>query len=89
VAKKNTSEPNSPKTRTRVSQASRETQSTAPIDRASDMSMSDGGDRADSPSYEEIAEAAYHRYLSRGGQDGGDVHDWVEAEQELRLRRSR
>lgn len=39
-----------------------------------------------SPSYEEIAEAAYHRYLNRGGDHGADFDDWVEAERELRER---
>ncbi len=39
------------------------------------------------PSFEEIAEAAYHRYLRRGGSDGADFDDWVEAEQELRTSR--
>ena len=39
------------------------------------------------PSYQEIAEAAYHRYLSRGAQHGGDFDDWVEAERDLRSRR--
>jgi len=41
-----------------------------------------------SPTYDEIAEAAYHRYLRRGGGDGQDFDDWVEAERELRSRRS-
>ena len=41
-----------------------------------------------SPTYDEIAEAAYHRYLRRGGIDGQDFDDWVEAERELRSRRS-
>jgi len=40
-----------------------------------------------SPSYEEIAEAAYQRYLSRGGQHGRDFEDWVEAERELHSRK--
>jgi Protein of unknown function (DUF2934) len=39
------------------------------------------------PSYDEIAEAAYHRYLRRGAADGQDLDDWVEAERELRARR--
>ena len=39
------------------------------------------------PSVDEIAEAAYHRFLSRGGSHGGDFDDWVEAERELRSRR--
>jgi hypothetical protein len=38
------------------------------------------------PSYDEIAEAAYQRYLSRGGHDGQDFDDWVEAERELKAR---
>jgi hypothetical protein len=40
------------------------------------------------PTYDEIAEAAYQRYLRRGGGDGHDFDDWVEAERELRSRRS-
>jgi hypothetical protein len=42
-----------------------------------------------SPSYDEIAQAAYHRYLSRGGRDGTEFDDWVEAERELRSRQTR
>ena len=38
------------------------------------------------PSYDEIAEAAYQRYLSRGGLDGYDLDDWIEAERQLRER---
>ena len=45
------------------------------------------GHSAESPSYEEIAEAAYQRYLSRGGEHGRDFDDWVEAERQLRERR--
>jgi hypothetical protein len=41
---------------------------------------------APQPTYEQIAEAAYHRYLERGGQHGQDFDDWVEAERTLRLR---
>jgi len=48
---------------------------------------SDNGHSAESPSYEEIAEAAYQRYLTRGGDHGRDFEDWVEAERELRSRR--
>jgi hypothetical protein len=39
------------------------------------------------PTYEQIAEEAYHRYLSRGGSDGADFDDWLEAERRLRERR--
>ena len=38
------------------------------------------------PSAEEIAEAAYRRYLERGGQHGRDFDDWLEAERSLRSR---
>ena len=38
------------------------------------------------PTYEEIAEAAYHRYLERGGQHGYDFDDWLDAERSLRER---
>jgi len=39
------------------------------------------------PTYDEIAEAAYQRYLQRGGGDGRDFEDWLEAERELKSRR--
>ena len=53
---------------------------------ASDMSSSNDG--SDDPTYDEIAEAAYQRYLQRGGADGRDFDDWLEAERELKARRS-
>jgi hypothetical protein len=41
---------------------------------------------SEKPSYEEIAEAAYHRYLNRGASHGGDLDDWIEAERQLKSR---
>lgn len=38
------------------------------------------------PTYDQIAEAAYLRYLNRGASDGRDFDDWVAAEQELKTR---
>ena len=38
------------------------------------------------PTHDEIAEAAYHRYLSRQGGHGSDFDDWLEAERDLRSR---
>ena len=35
------------------------------------------------PTYDEIAEAAYLRYLNRGGDAGRELDDWLEAEREL------
>jgi hypothetical protein len=43
-------------------------------------SMSNG------PTYDQIAEAAYLRYLNRGASDGRDFDDWLAAEQELKSR---
>lgn len=37
--------------------------------------------------YDEIRRQAYALYLSRGGADGGDLSDWLEAERIVRLRR--
>jgi len=47
------------------------------------------GAPAHQPSADEIAQAAYQRYLSRGGQHGSDFDDWIEAERELTRQRSR
>ena len=61
-----------------------------PLDYAADMSVGAGSSdsaAAREPTYDEIAEAAYHRYLERGGRDGRDFDDWVEAERSLRSRR--
>jgi len=40
----------------------------------------------ETPTFDQIAEAAYLRYLSRGGSDGQDFDDWIEAERALRTR---
>ena len=44
------------------------------------------GNGSSNPTFEEIAEAAYRRYLSRGGSHGQDFDDWIEAERELTRR---
>ena len=40
------------------------------------------------PNEDDIRLRAYHRFLHRGGKHGGHVDDWVEAEQELRQKKS-
>jgi Protein of unknown function (DUF2934) len=40
------------------------------------------------PSREEIARRAYEIYVSRGRKNGGDIDDWLTAEQELRGQQS-
>ena len=52
-------------------------------DSANDLQVQGDGS---APTYEAIAEAAYHRYLQRGAQDGHDVDDWLDAERSLRSR---
>ena len=47
-------------------------------ERSGSMSMASG------PSEDDIRMRAYHRYLERGGGDGMDFTDWLEAERELK-----
>jgi hypothetical protein len=47
---------------------------------------SGNGNAQHNPTHQEIAEAAYLRYLNRQGAHGSDFDDWVEAERELRSR---
>jgi hypothetical protein len=51
---------------------------------ASDLSASS----VSSPSEEDIRTRAYHRYLERGGGNGMDFEDWLEAERELKSQRA-
>lgn len=53
--------------------------SAAPSPQAHDESLTE-------PSVDEIREAAYHRYLQRGGTHGDDFADWLAAERDLRKR---
>lgn len=59
---------------------------TEPLNEADDRGGSSG---AVDPAHDEIAQAAYDRYLKRGGGHGADFDDWLEAERELRSRRTR
>jgi hypothetical protein len=58
-------------------------------DQASDLGGPDEKTRNDSmgsePSEEEIRIRAYRRYLERGGSDGQDFDDWLQAERELKI----
>ena len=49
-------------------------------------SNGDGHTTASTPTFEQIAEAAYLRYLDRGGQHGSDLDDWIDAERSLKTR---
>lgn len=102
MAKKSTRNTDQPPTAppvTRRRASAKKSQAAAPIDIASvtatepPASAPDTGAEAPGrdagPSFNEIAEAAYYRHLSRGGRTGGELEDWIEAERELRERRRR
>ena len=54
----------------------------APLEAMSSRSTSMGSE----PSEDDIRLRAYHRYLERGGGQGSDFEDWLEAERELKPR---
>ena len=56
-------------------------------DTAAEMHTGGEGNGTPAPTFEQIAEAAYQRYLERGGQHGYDFEDWIDAERALRARR--
>jgi hypothetical protein len=53
---------------------------------ANDLQAQGDGITTQAPTFDQIAEAAYHRYLQRGGEDGHDFDDWIDAERSLRSR---
>ena len=53
-----------------------------PIDSAADTGAVSAASSYQ-PTYDDIAREAYQRYLSRGGGDGRDFDDWIEAERAL------
>jgi hypothetical protein len=93
VAKKNTSENEAPAAPKRAT-TRRASKPAAMIATADDNAVpveaagADNGNSAQRPTPDEIAQAAYQRYLSRGGADGRDFDDWIEAERELTSRHS-
>jgi Protein of unknown function (DUF2934) len=56
-----------------------------PLDAAADMGSVSAAPRYQ-PTYDDIAQKAYERYLNRGATDGRDFEDWIEAERELTTR---
>jgi hypothetical protein len=81
MAKKNSAAAPARRRATASSRESASDPAPAPIDTATVA-----GTEIAEPSYDEIAQAAYLRYVSRGGSDGQDFDDWVEAERELKQR---
>jgi hypothetical protein len=83
--------PKTPKTPKTSNYSGTYASESASADRASHMGGSDDATRNDSmgsePSEEEIRMRAYRRYRERGGSDGLDFEDWLEAERELKTTR--
>jgi hypothetical protein len=82
MAKKNTGSPTTPRPR-------RVAKTTAPAPGNGSAAPGNGGVTNHTPTADEIAQAAYQRYLSRGGQHGSDFDDWIEAERELANKHTR
>jgi hypothetical protein len=57
---------------------------TEPLESAADSGNNTSSHQSYQPSHQDVAIAAYMRYLRRGGQPGDEFNDWVEAERELR-----
>ena len=88
MAKKKTTTPDDPSTNSSTRRRSQRTANAGAIVSAADLSagLAPSPSSVYAPSYDEIAEVAYQRYLSRGGEHGQDWNDWLEAERELRSR---
>ena len=88
MAKKNTSDTTAPSAPKRAAAPRRTAKrgDAAPIATASEISSGTSFDDPH-PTADEIAQAAYQRYLSRGGGHGRDFEDWIEAERALTTKR--
>lgn len=91
MAKKKTPSNPAPERRTATAPRRRTTAATQAEPRQASQGSQGNGDPRRDPTPDEIAEAAYHRYLSRqaGQGTGSEFDDWVEAERELRSRKPR
>lgn len=50
------------------------------------LASADERHQSPQPTLDDIAQAAYGRYVARGRGDGHDLDDWIEAERELQSR---
>ena len=66
----------------------RENNSTGIPSEAGDDAPLESMSMGSEPSEEDIRMRAYHRFLHRGGEHGRHFDDWVEAEEELRRKKS-
>jgi len=72
-----------PAKRVKAETSQRENSAAAEMATAADLGTAIA-EPVSTPSYEQIAEAAYHRFLQRGGDHGREFDDWIEAERQLR-----
>jgi hypothetical protein len=80
MAKKKTAQPNDPASSTSASPRRRTPRHAAAAVAADTASAAPPAE----PTFDQIAEEAYQRYLRRGGQHGQDFDDWLEAERALK-----
>jgi hypothetical protein len=73
-----------PAQRVKAEISQRENSAAGEMATAADLSNPSAEPAVSAPSYEQIAEAAYHRFLQRGGDHGHEFDDWIEAERQLR-----
>jgi hypothetical protein len=64
----------------------RVTKTAGAVSAAASASDARPGNGKTEPTQAEIAEAAYFRHLNRGGEQGDEFGDWIEAERELKQR---
>jgi len=69
-------------------QETRENNSTGIPSEAGDDAPLESMSMGSEPTEQDIRMRAYHRYLERGGAQGTDFEDWLEAERELRGQRN-
>jgi len=71
-------------------QTPREAATSTAIDTARERTNEplDSGIVSSGPNEDDIRRRAYQRYLERGGGDGQDFDDWLQAEKELQTRKS-
>ena len=80
MAKKKTAQPNNPTSSTSAAPRRRTPRQPA-VAAAADTALPPPPAE---PTFDQIAEEAYQRYLRRGGQHGQDFDDWLEAERALK-----
>jgi Protein of unknown function (DUF2934) len=88
MAKRRTREASAPSTPGTASELPMPPEPGDSADRAQESEVPVTEAMASEPTEEDIRLRAYHRFLHRGAEHGRHVDDWVEAEQELKQKKS-